>query len=243
MADFIDLAQSHHSIRAFTDEPVGDADLRRAVEAGQAASTSGAIQSYCAIRITDAAVRARLVELTGGQPYVASAGAFLVICGDTRRHRLVARERGVPYAARLEGFLLAVIDATLFAQNLVLAMESMGYGACYIGGLRNSLPAVDRLLDLPAGVYPLYGVCLGRPAQAPLARPRLDPRAVFFDDTYPDDAAMLDLVAEYDARYERYLAERGAEPRSWSAVMAKKFREPRRADLAAFYAEKGADLS
>ncbi|RMH23783.1 MAG: hypothetical protein D6693_10730 [Planctomycetota bacterium] len=183
------------------------------------------------------------MDLTGGQPYVAGAGAFLVICGDTRRHRLVARRRGEPYDARLEAFLLAVVDATLFAQNLVLAMESMGYGACYIGGLRNNPAEVARLLDIPAGVYPLYGLCLGRPAQDPLPRPRLDPRAVLFDDRYPDDDTMLAFIDEYDARYERYLERRGAEPRPWSAIMAEKFREPRRPDLARFYSAQGADLT
>lgn len=243
MASFLDLAFAHRSIRAFTDEPVAEEDLRRAVLAGQAASTSGAIQAYCAIRIRDDATRSRLVDLTGGQPTVASAGAFFVLCGDTRRHRLALESRNAPHRARLEGFLLAVIDATLFAQNFALALESMGYGVCYIGGLRNNLPEVDRLLAIPAGVYPLYGMCVGRPAQTPNPRPRIDPRAVLFDDAYPSDDAMRDLMAEYDARYERYLMERGATPRSWSDVMARKFAEPRRADLAEYYTRKGADLS
>ena len=101
---------------------------------------------------------------------------------------------GAPHSARLEAFLLAVIDATLFAQNLVLAFESLGYGICYIGGLRNHIAEVDRLLGLPTGVYPLYGLCVGVAAEQPMARPRLPLEAVYFEGRYPDDETMLQLL-------------------------------------------------
>ena len=126
MNDIIKLMKNHRSIRKYAPEPVRPEDIRRAVEAGQAASTSSAVQAYCLIRVTDASRRRRLVELTGGQDKVAACGSFFVVCGDSRRHRLLARRAGEAYDARLEAFLVAVIDAALFAQNLVLAFESMG---------------------------------------------------------------------------------------------------------------------
>ena len=33
-----------------------------------------------------------------------------------------------------ENVLVGVADVSLFAQNFVIAAESMGYGICYIGG-------------------------------------------------------------------------------------------------------------
>jgi len=235
---------SHRSIRKFRPDPVPEADIRRAVAAGQAASTSSAVQAYCAIQVHDEDARRRLVELTGGQRKVASCGAFFVICGDARRHRLAADMHEQPYETHLEGFLLAVIDATLFAQNFSLALESMGYGVCYIGGLRNDLPAVDRLLELPEGVYPLYGLCVGLPDERPMARPRLDASSVLFHDRCPDDETVREQLREYDARYEAYLAERdGGAGRAWSAVMAKRFATPDRSSIGPYYRSKGADLA
>ena len=152
MNDTISLMMRHRSIRRYMPEPVPDHHVRQAVEAGQAASTSSAVQAYSLIQVTDPDHRQRLAELTGPQEKVARSGAFFIVCGDARRHRLFAERAGERYAARLEGFLLAVIDATLFAQNLVLAFESLGYGVCYIGGLRNQLPEVDRLLAVPEGI-------------------------------------------------------------------------------------------
>lgn len=244
MNDTIELMHRHRSVRRYTDEPVRAEHIRAAVAAGQSASTSSAVQSYCMIRVTDAGHRERLVELTGGQQKIAGCGAFFVICGDTRRHRLLAEHAGVPYDARLEAFLLAVVDATLFAQNVVLAFESLGYGICYIGGLRNQLEDVDRLLGLPAGVYPVYGLCVGIPDEQPSARPRLPLEAVYFEGRYPDDDAMRHLVDAYDEDYLAYLQNRGPgrAPRRWSESMVGMFSEPRRAELGPYYRGKGADL-
>ena len=115
-----------------------------------------------------------------------------MICGDTRRHRLLAATRGEVYDTRLEAFLLAAVDASLFAQNMALALESMGYGICYIGGLRNDLPGVQDVLGCPEGVYPMFGMCTGHPADDPISRPRIDPAGVLFEERYPDDQTMLD---------------------------------------------------
>ncbi|MEL6740959.1 MAG: nitroreductase family protein, partial [Planctomycetota bacterium] len=62
------LLGAHRSIRSYTDDPVPEADLAAAVQAGQAAATSSAVQAYCAIRITDPARRARLAELRHARP-------------------------------------------------------------------------------------------------------------------------------------------------------------------------------
>ncbi|MDY7110535.1 MAG: nitroreductase family protein [Planctomycetota bacterium] len=243
MNETIALMKRHRSIRRYTQDPVPEKDIRAAVEAGQAASTSAAVQAYCLIRVTDAEHRVKLAEFCGNQSKVARSGAFFIVCGDARRHRLLARRDGHAYDARLEGFLLAVIDASLFAQNLALAFEAQGYGICYIGGLRNSLPEVDALLGLPEGVYPLFGLCVGVPDEDPARRPRLPVEAVLFEEGYPSDEAILALMDDYDGAYRTYLEQRGAEPKAWTATMAGKFARPRRDDIAAYYRGKGADLT
>ena len=242
MNGIIETLLSHRSIRRFRDEPVPDEHLLEAVRAGQAASTSSAVQAYCAIRVTDLQMRRELVALTGNQEKVARCGAFLAICGDTRRHRLAGQLHGRSHASSLEAFVVAVVDASLFAQNLCVALESMGYGICYVGGLRNHLRDVDRLLAIPEGVYPFFGLCVGVPDEEPIARPRLAPRAVLFENRYPDDATMIALMQEYDGPYREYLAARGAAAKPWTESMAEKFTRPERTDVGPYYREKGAVL-
>jgi FMN reductase (NADPH) len=229
------VMSAHRSIRKFQSLPVPDEHIRAAV-------ASSWIQGYALLQVEDSETRRALVPLVGDQLQVAEAGAFFAILGDTRRHRLLAERAGAPYANNLEVFLLAAIDASLFAQNLALAFESQGYGICYIGGLRNELPAVDRLLELPHGVYPLYGMTVGVPAEDPAPRPRLPVEAVWSKDRYPTDEEVLAQVAAHDEDARAYYTVRGAPNRDWSGGTWRKFRAPMRTDLARYYMGKGASF-
>lgn len=233
---------AHRSIRKFAPTPVPDEDVRSAVAAAQCAATSSWIQAYALLQVEDPSTRRQLVPLVGGQSQVAEAGAFFVVLGDTRRHRILAERAGAPYANNLEVFLLAVIDASLFAQNLALAFEAQGYGICYIGGLRNELASVDRLLELPHGVYPLFGLTVGVPAEDPAPRPRMPVEGVWFKDRYPTDDEVLAQVARHDVEARAHYAARGLANRDWSGATWRKFRAAMRPDLARYYTEKGASL-
>lgn len=242
MNEIHELLANHSSVRAFAPGELSDEVVRASVAAAQSASTSSHVQAYSLLRVRAADERARLAELCGGQAQVADAGAFFAVCADQRRHRLAAELCGRPYCPNLETFLVAVIDASLFAQNLVIAFESRGLGICYIGGLRNDIAAVTELLELPRDVLPLYGLCVGEPLERPAPKPRLPVEAVLCEGRYPDDDAMLELMARHDEVMGAYYAGRGLEGRNWSGGVAAKFREPRRSHLASYYRERGAEL-
>lgn len=76
MTPTIELLRSHRSIRHFTDAPVSDEQRAEIIASAQAASTSSFLQCTSIIRITDPALRERLVPLTGGQQHVAQARSF-----------------------------------------------------------------------------------------------------------------------------------------------------------------------
>jgi len=111
------LAQihAHRSIRKYTSEPVREQDITSAIASGQAAATSSAVQPYSVIRVTDMEKRAKIAHLCGPQEKVADAPEFFVLCADLRRHALVFQHAGQHYEQRLEAFLIAVIDTSLFA--------------------------------------------------------------------------------------------------------------------------------
>ena len=230
---------AHSTVRAFESTPLVTGDLERAIAAAQCAATSSNMQGYGLIAVEDVTERARLAELCGNQPQVREAGAFLIVCGDLARQARVCERAGAPLAVNLEAFLLATIDAALFAQNLVVALESLGYGTCYIGGLRNRLPEVDLLLELPRLVLPLFGLCVGTPRERPATKPRLAPQAVLHRGRYRDAAATLLDVDEYDARMYAHFAARGKPNHTWSGALARLLAEPRRSHLYDYYRTKG----
>ena len=60
--------------------------------------------------------------------------------------------------------LLATTDATIAAQNAVVAAESLGIGSCYIGDILEQHDLHKELLNLSEYVVPVCMLVLGYPA-------------------------------------------------------------------------------
>lgn len=216
----------HRSIRRFTEQPIADDVFAELVAAGQAASTSSFIQAVSIVKVEQASARSAFVELTGGQKYIENAAEFLVFCADLSRnaHRVAVAEEGASADfSWTEQFLSATVDVALFAQNLVVAAESVGLGCCYIGGIRNDPSKVTAMLDLPELVYPVFGLCLGYPDQDPDIKPRLPASVVVHRDRYYSAEELRDTIDSYDSHVRKYYIQRtdGKLDLTWSEQMRK----------------------
>ncbi|MGR5944656.1 oxygen-insensitive NADPH nitroreductase [Enterobacter sp. C4G1] len=213
MTPTIDLLRSHRSIRHFTDEPITQAQREAILDSARGTSSSSFLQCSTIIRITDAQLREQLVTLTGGQKHVAQAAEFWIFCADFNRHLQICPEAELGLAEQL---LLGVVDTALMAQNALTAAESLGLGGVYIGGLRNNIEAVTELLHLPKHVLPLFGLCLGWPADNPDVKPRLPAAMIMHENRYQPVAQ--ELLAQYDEELAHYYMTRGSNTRrdTWS---------------------------
>ncbi len=241
MHSVIDLLKSHRSIRKFTDQPVTQALFADLVAAGQAAATSSFLQGSTIIRVTDSAKRAKIAELAGNQKYVETAAEFMVFCADLKRPgnycRLYGKEFEGDYT---EHFIIATVDVALMAQSMVTAAESAGLGICYIGGIRNNPAEVSELLELPRGVYPVFGLCLGYPDQDPEIKPRL-PASVIVKENVYDESGDAETIAAYDETVREYYQTRtgGGHGISWSEQVATLLSEKARPHMRDFLASQG----
>lgn len=213
MTPTIDLLRAHRSIRDFTDRAITSEQRDAIIASAQAASSSSFLQCSSIIRITDARMRQELVTLTGGQKHVARAAEFWVFCADFYRHLQIC-----PHArlGRAEQLLLGVVDTAIMGQNALTAAESLGLGGVYIGGIRNSIDEVTALLQLPQQVLPLFGLCLGWPAQDPDLKPRLPAALVVHENRYQQ--IDKEKLAQYDEQMTAYYLARSSNNRcdSWS---------------------------
>ncbi len=231
----IELQLRHRSIRRYTAEPIAPELLAGLVRAGQAAASSSFIQAYSVIRVTRPEVRAAIARAAGNQPCIEQAAEFLVVCADLRRVDSACRKSG---AGALEGWtehgLAAVVDASLMAQNLLLAAESVGLGGVYIGGIRNDPQVVVDQLRLPELVAPVFGLCLGWPAESPEVKPRQPLGLVLHQEVYRDpDPEQLD---DYDRTMAQYYGRRGNNARrsDWSETTAKAVQGKKRVHMLPF---------
>ncbi|MCQ1057343.1 oxygen-insensitive NADPH nitroreductase [Photobacterium sp. DNB23_23_1] len=213
MNQTIETILQHRSIRKFTAEPMSEQLRNTILDCAIAASSSTFIQCVSIIRVTEHDKRVLLAEYAGGQEYVASAAEFFVFCVDFNRHQQICPEAKLGFA---EQTLIGAVDAALMAQNGLLAAESLGLGGVYIGGLRNNPDKVASLLSLPKHVLPLFGLCLGYPAQSPDVKPRLPRSLIVHENSYaPLDREKL---ASYDQHIREYYRNRtgGSKNMSWS---------------------------
>jgi nitroreductase len=241
MNQVIDLLKAHRSVRRFTGEPVDDGMVEEILRCGQAAASSSNLQATTVIRVRDSGKLVKLAEVAGGQDHVVTAGAFLVFCADLHRAKLACEMQGGTFVAGMtEHFILATVDVALAAQNCVVAAESLGLGVCYIGALRNDPETVARLLDLPVAVYPVFGLCLGWPAETPGVKPRLPLEVVLKEEAYREPDS-LEGIRAYDRVMRDYYQARDGNPKDscWSAEMKRLVGKESRPHMRAFLARRG----
>jgi len=222
MSSVIDLLKSHRSIRKFTDKVIEQELLEDLFVAGQAAATSSFLQGTTIVRISNKDTREKLAELAGNQPYVKTAAEFMIFCADLKRAGNYCEAYEKPFEGDFtEHFIIATVDVALMAQSLVTAAESVGLGICYIGGIRNNPIEVSKLLELPRGVYPVFGLCLGYPDQEPEIKPRLPISVIVKEETYNEEGDG-DNIEEYDDRIREYYRSRtgGGHGISWTEQVA-----------------------
>ncbi|HCJ4347245.1 TPA: oxygen-insensitive NADPH nitroreductase [Listeria innocua] len=237
MNQAIDAILGHYSVRNFEDKALTEEELALLIKSAQAASTSSFVQAYSIIGITDKKIREQISAIAGNQPYTVQTGQLFIFVADLARHQAILEEHQVDTAAleTSEKWLVSIIDAALAAQNMAVAAESLGFGICFIGGIRNDVGQIAEILDLPPYTMPLFGLTIGHLIKGKeKAKPRLPQDLVYHENTYQKmNPATL---AEYDEQIKTYYDERTAGKRveGWSEQIARGLGRKSRLDLKDF---------
>ena len=153
MKDTFSVIHARKSVRNFTGAPVSKADLDKIIRAGMAAPTAVNMQPWSFIAITE---RKILDDLSDGLPYakmLTKAGAAIIVCTE-------------PDKAHGKSKDMAIIDASLAGENILLAIEAIGLGGVWTA----AFPYADRMkhvrtvLGIPQEVIPLNVIVIGVPA-------------------------------------------------------------------------------
>lgn len=212
-------ALAHRSVRAFLPDALPGGTLETLVAAAQSASSSSNLQLWSVVAVEDPTHKAELATLANDQAFIRQAPLFLVWLADLSRTRAIgaARDVAVEGTDFLESLVLGVVDAALAAQNAVLALESLGLGAVYVGAIRDHVVEVARSLKLPPYVLPVFGLAVGRPdpARPASVKPRLPQSAVLHRDTY-DASRTAEGAATYDAVLDAFWRGQSQEHPVWT---------------------------
>lgn len=195
----------HRTVRKFAGRPVPESTIQALVACAQSAATSSYSMPWTLVSVESSEKRARIAQLCGDQKQILMAPWFFCVCCDLYRSRVLGESvEATPDAAgTAEALIVATVDASLAAERMVCAAESIGMGICYIGALRNDPVGVAEVLDLPEGVFGLFGLCLGYPSEEDtraIIKPRLPQEVVWHRDQYnrePDVAAFEETMVEF----------------------------------------------
>jgi nitroreductase len=169
----IDTMLKRKSIRKYTDEKPTEEVVQAVVRAGQQAPFASQL---CSVLLT---------RNRKGIPF--KAPLLFTICVDLHRMELVMSKRGWQMVTNdLSMLFFGIQDASLMAENMVIAAESFGMGSCFLGAAPYIADKIARKYKLPPRVFPLVQLVMGYPAEDPPTRPRYPISFTLFEDEYPE---------------------------------------------------------
>ncbi len=189
------------SVRAYTGREIPEEDVQAILAAAVQAPTAGNQQLYTILRVTDPEKKRRLSISCDHQPFIERAGLVLVFCADCLKWYSAFREAGCePRKPDAGDLLLAVCDASIAAQNAVVAAEALGVGSCYIGDIMENIETQREILGLPRYVFPAVMLVFGYPTEQQRTREkpgRVDMRHIVRENVYRgwDGAELREMFA------------------------------------------------
>lgn len=190
--EVIDTMMKRRSVRKYTDQQPDTEVIETIVTAGQQAPFAGQFGS---------------VILTRGKKLPWGAPIMFTICVDMHRMELIMAKRGwKTRTSDLSILGFGLQDATLMAENMVIAAESLGLGSCFIGAAMYMADRFQKKYTLPRRVYPFVHLVMGYPAEEFPPRPRYPLEFTMFEEQYPEltDDMVQDAMKVMD---EGYLAQ------------------------------------
>ena len=152
MKDTFSVIHARKSVRNFTGAPVNKADLEKILKAGMAAPTAVNMQPWSFVVITE---RKILDDLAAGLPYakmLTKAGAAIIVCTESDKAYEKSKD-------------MAIIDASLAGENILLAIEALDLGGVWTAAYPypDRVKHVKTVLKIPEEVIPLNVIAIGVP--------------------------------------------------------------------------------
>jgi nitroreductase len=151
----IDIILQRRSIRHYEDTPVTEEQIETILKAAMAAPSAVACDPWRFIVVQE---RERIDALADGLPYgkmLLEAPLGIVVCGDLE----AAYDKQLSYLLQ---------DCSAAIENLLLAVQSVGLGACWIGihPREDRIAHVTKLFGTPEHVIPVSAIAIGHPAES-----------------------------------------------------------------------------
>lgn len=151
--DLFESIKSRRSVRNFSAQTVGRDLIEKIIEAGTLAPSACNIQGWRFVAIDRPELKEKIFDL-GGSATIKSAPVFILIFYDNRT-------TNAEYADYVQSAAAAM-------QNMLLAAQELGLGACWVAHLPRKKD-LQKLFGAPRHFEPIAGLILGHKSGSLLA--------------------------------------------------------------------------
>jgi len=134
-----DCIKNRRSIRNFINKEVGMDQLSQILEAGTFAPSSGNLQNWFFILVTDQALKDQLSTACLNQNWLARVPVLIIVVADPSKVEREYGERGKK--------IYSIQNASAAIQNMLLAATELGLGSCWVSAFDELI--VKRALAIP----------------------------------------------------------------------------------------------
>ena len=148
----MDAILKRRSIRKYENKPIEEQTITKILQAAMSAPSAGNQQPWHFVVIRDRAILDAIPQYHPYAQMMTQAPVAIVVCGD-------------PSLEKHKGYW--VQDCSAAVQNILIAVESLGLGAVWLGVYPNEerMEPTRKLLGIPQSVIPMAIIPMGYPAE------------------------------------------------------------------------------
>ncbi len=153
----IECILARRSIRSLRPDPIPQQDVETLLNCLEAAPSAGNLQPWSFLIVKAGGLKEELCRLSFDQQAVKQAPLVFVVCA-------VPQQSAAQYGD-VGRNLFCIQDTAAAVQNLLLAVHALGYGAVWIGVVKET--EIATCLGLDDGVRPVALIPVGYPDETP----------------------------------------------------------------------------
>jgi len=156
---------ARRSVRTYKQNEISDEIIRDLLEAAMAAPSAVAKDPWDFIIVRKQEMRDRVADALPNGQMLRQAPVGIVVCGDLER----AHDEALSYMLQ---------DCSAAIENLLLAADMLGLGACWLGvhPRDERVAELKKLFSIPENIIPVSSIAIGWPEE------HAPPRTRYRDD-------------------------------------------------------------
>lgn len=179
--DVFNAIATRRSIRHFKAKPISDDDINFIIEMAMFAPSSGNLQDFRFIVLTDKAMIKELPDFCMDQMWISGAPAVIVVCSQPSLQKKW-------YGA--SGDIFARQNSAAASQNILLSAHALGLGACWVSGFNQE--KIDDFFGTTGQARVEAVIPVGYPSRKPDTKSEYAINNMLFFNTYGNDISNLD---------------------------------------------------